>query len=228
MESIESFCFRGFRARRTEIQMSWNRGRTTRQAHVALPEGTVEEEFARRGFAGRVSHLYRTRPPVDWIEIEGELRPEAICASELPGLRGDWLEGRVTFLENADVRLAMATLEEPMRYSFRNADADEILFVHKGAGLVETDFGPMVYERGDYLVLPRGAAYRLTPKEATMALVIESAGEVDLPDRGILGRHALFDRDVKMVSMYWSAYPPNFLRSLRTCTSSVRVRISAP
>ncbi len=176
--------------------MNWIRGTVTRQAHVDIPAGAVEEEFGRRGFGGRTSHLYRREPPVGWTSIEGDLRPEAICATELRGLGGDWLAGRVAFLENADVRLHVARLREPMPYAFRNADADEVLFVHQGEGRLDTDFGPLGYERGDYLVIPRGAAYRLSPKSETTALVIESAGEVELPQRGLLGRHALFDLDV--------------------------------
>jgi homogentisate 1,2-dioxygenase len=177
--------------------MNYLRGRVSRQAHVDLPEGTCEEEYARRGFFGRTAHLYRTAPPVAWTAIEGDLRPEAIHATELPGLdAGDWLAGRVAFLENADVRLHMARLREAMPYAFRNADADEILFIHHGAGRIDTDFGKMGYSRGDYLVIPRGTSYRLAPAAETSALVIESTGEVELPDRGLLGRHALFDPDV--------------------------------
>ena len=176
--------------------MNWIRGKVTKQAHVGIPEGTVEEEFGRRGFFGRTSHLYRTEPPVDWTAIEGDLRPEAIAATELRGLGGDWLAGRIAFLENDDVRLSMARLSVTMPYAFRNADADEILFVHRGAGRMDTDFGMLDYETGDYLVLPRGAAYRLTPSSETTALVIESTAEVELPERGLLGRHALFDLDV--------------------------------
>jgi homogentisate 1,2-dioxygenase len=176
--------------------MHWVRGTVTRQAHVDIPEGTVEEEYARRGFAGKTTHLYRTRSPVEWTAIEGDLRPMAIAATELPGLGGDWLAGRVAFLENEDVRLHMARLDAPMPYAFRNADADEILFVHRGGGEILTDFGPLGYERGDYVVVPRGAAYRLTPSSPTSFLIIESTGEVEIPERGILGRHALFDHDV--------------------------------
>jgi homogentisate 1,2-dioxygenase len=177
--------------------MNHVRGKVTRQAHVDLPEGTFEEEYARRGFFGRTSHLYRTAPPVAWTAIDGDLRPEAIRATELPDAGGaDWLSGRVCFLENEDVRLHMARLRDRMPYAFRNADADEILFVHRGAGHLDTDFGRIGYARGDYLVLPRGAAYRIAPAEETIALVIESVGEVELPDRGLLGRHALFDPDV--------------------------------
>jgi homogentisate 1,2-dioxygenase len=202
-ESVESLRFRDEGSHRIallEAPMHHVRGKTPRQAHVDLPAGTVEEEFARSGFSGRVSHLYRTQSPLGWTSIEGDLRPQAICATELPGLgggsRGDWLGGRVPFLTNADVTLHLARLQGAMPYAFRNADADEIVFVHRGAGRVLTDFGPLSYEQGDYLVFPRGAAYRLTPTAETTALVIESTGEVSLPDRGLLGRHALFDTDV--------------------------------
>ncbi len=189
--------------------MNHIRGRVTRQAHVDLPEGTFEEEYARRGFAGRAAHLYRNAPPVGWTHIDGDLRPHAIHATELPGLgSGDWLGGRVTFLENDDVRLQMACLKTPMPYAFRNADADEILFVHRGAGEVDTDFGRISYSRGDYLVIPRGTAYRIAPTVETSALVIESTGEVELPERGLLGRHALFDPDVLEVPTPFAGAAP--------------------
>lgn len=177
--------------------MHYVRGKVTRQAHVGIPEGTHEEEFARRGFFGRTSHLYRTAPPVGWTKIEGALRPEAICATELAGLvDGDWLSGRTAFLENDDVRLHMARIRTPMPYAFRNADADEVLFVHKGEGAIDSDFGTMSYRDGDYIVFPRGTTYRLSPRMESTMLVIESFGEVELPDRGPLGKHALFDPDV--------------------------------
>ena len=177
--------------------MSWIRGRVTRQAHVNVPAGTVEEEFGRQGFFGRASHLYRSAPPVAWTRIEGALRPRSLAANELPGLGGsDYLASRVAFLRNDDVTLHFARLSEPMGYGFRNADADEVLFVHGGSGRIETDFGPLSYSAGDYLVIPRGTVYRLGPTSTTELLVIETRGEVTLPERGLLGKHALFDPDV--------------------------------
>lgn len=176
--------------------MHYVRGKVTRQAHVDIPEGTVEEEYGRDGFAGRVSHLYRRHAPVAWTAIEGDCRPEAIDTEALPGLdAGDFLDGRVPFLENEDVVLAMVRLSAPMAYTFRNADGDEVFFVHRGCGVLETDFGPLDYRKGDYLVIPRGTAYRLQPAEPTAALVVQSAEEIGIPDRGIIGKHALFDLD---------------------------------
>ncbi len=177
--------------------MYFKKGRFSRQAHVDLPEGTVEEEYAREGFFGRTSHLYRTEAPVGWVDIEGDLRPHAFDTEHLPGLGvADYVDGRVPMLRNEDVVLSMAHIEEPMDYDFRNADGDETLFVHQGEGRIDTDFGPLDYETGDYLVIPRGTAYRLTPKEKTALYVIETKGAVGIPERGIIGNHALFDPGV--------------------------------
>lgn len=176
--------------------MYFAKGRYSRQAHVDIPEGTVEEEYAREGFFGRTSHIYRSHPPVDWTAIDGELRPQALQADALPGLTDDWATGRVPFLFNEDVVLSMARLETPMPYCFRDADADEVLFIHRGAGHVETDFGRLDYEAGHYLVIPRGTVFRLVPTGPTSVLVIATTGEVTVPDRGIVGQHALFDPGV--------------------------------
>ena len=50
----------------------------SRQAHVKIPEGHFEEEHGRKGFYGRVAHLYHQTPPVSWIHIEGDLRPHCL------------------------------------------------------------------------------------------------------------------------------------------------------
>ncbi|TNF28289.1 MAG: homogentisate 1,2-dioxygenase, partial [Deltaproteobacteria bacterium] len=50
----------------------------TKQAHVNIPEGLYEEEHARKGFFGRVSHLYHEKPPVGWSNIDGDLKPRCL------------------------------------------------------------------------------------------------------------------------------------------------------
>lgn len=176
------------------MDIPWIRGRVAQQAHVGLPEGTVEEEYARGGFFGRYAHLYRKNAPVGWTRIEGPLKNHAYDLRKLEGAQGDdWLAARKGVLGNADVRLSLATLATPMSYLFRNADADEILFVHAGAGRLETDFGPLSYEPGDYLLVPRGTTYRLSPTSASRFLLTEAFSEVTFPEKGMLGQHALFD-----------------------------------
>ena len=172
------------------MDIPYVRGRVARQAHVGVPDGTYEEEYGRNGFSGRYAHLYRTDPPVGWTRIEGPLKPRAYDLREL-GMSAAW--NRTPVLGNADVKISTTTLTEAMPYFFRNADADEVLFVHEGAGRMETDYGPLAYEAGDYLVIPRGTTYRVCPTSASYLLTIESFSEVSFPDRGLLGQHALFD-----------------------------------
>lgn len=185
------------------------RGRVAAQAHVALPDGTVEEEYARNGFFGRYAHLYRQHPPVGWTRIEGPLRPRLYDLRRAGGA-ADYLAGRLPLLGNGDCKLSSAVVREPMPYLFRNADGDELLFVHAGAGRLDTDFGALAYEPGDYLVIPRGTLYRLAPTSETRLLVIETQGELALPDRGLLGQHALFDPAVLRIPSLdeRSALPP--------------------
>jgi homogentisate 1,2-dioxygenase len=168
------------------------RGTVARQAHVGLPDGTVEEEHGRGGFYGRASHLYRLNPPTGWSSIDGPLRPHCLdltgvdAVADLP----------VVVLENDDAALGVWRLDDAPSWFLRDADGDLTLFVHAGAGRLETDYGPLEYRVGDYLVVPRGTTIRPQPSEPTHLLTIATAGEVRPPDRGLLGRHALWDETV--------------------------------
>jgi len=81
-----------------------------------------------------------------------------------------------------------------MDHLARNADGDELLFVHQGAAELYCDFGHLAVAAGDYLVLPRGTMWRLTLTEPLTGLLIEAtnAGYL-LPDKGLVGPHAIFD-----------------------------------
>lgn len=168
----------------------WSQGKVTPQPHVDVPEGTYEEEHGRRGFFGRTSHLYHRHPPTGWLRIEGELKPHAYYATKTAGAaeaEAHWL------LENADCKIGIAKLSKDMSVFARNGDGDEVRFIHEGEGVCETDYGDLTFKKGDYLVIPRGTTYRFTTQGATTHLVVESAGEIELPEKGMLGRHALFD-----------------------------------
>lgn len=167
-----------------------SRGRVTKQAHVGLPEGTFEEEHGRESFAGRASHLYRTHPPTAWIKIEGDFKPRAFDLAGLP--QGHW----TPVAGNDDVRLFVSKVSEALPYYLRDANGDLCYFVHEGAGTLETDYGPLTFEAGDYLIVPKGTTHRIVPSEPVFLFIIEGSGEYRLPDRGILGRHAQFDPGV--------------------------------
>lgn len=175
----------------------WAQGRYSPQPHVDVPAGAYEEEHGRQGFFGRVSHLYHRHPPTGWLRIEGPLQPHAYQAVQASGLeeaQPEWL------LFNSDVRIGMAQFDSEMKVFARNADGDEVRFVHEGAGVLETDYGDITYRKGDYLVIPRGTTYRFAGVQSpNVQLVVESPTEIDLPDRGMLGRHAQFDPMVMRV-----------------------------
>ena len=177
----------------------FNKGRTARQAHVGIPSGLYEEEYGRDGFYGRYTHLYRTAPPVAWSRIEGNLRPRAFNFNRQQSSEEDFIAARRVCLSNADLRIEFAVLRTEMRYYFRNADGDELFFVHEGEGRLETDFGVLTYEVGDYLLIPRGTVYRLLPQQRSRFLIIESRSEMGFPERGLLGQQALYDPAVLQV-----------------------------
>ena len=169
------------------------KGNVPKQAHVGIPDGLCEEEFGRKGFSGRYAHLYRSEPPVSWKRIDGDLRPRAFDLNKRPSKECEFPIERFNILKNSDVSIQFAYFEkEPVSY-FRNADSDEVFFVHSGHGNFYCDFGKLSYEAGDYLVVPRGTVYKFYPKNLTKLLIIESASEITLPDKGMLGQHALFD-----------------------------------
>lgn len=176
----------------------YKKGEPPAQAHVNIPEGLCEEEHGRQGFGGPASHLYRTHPPTGWVRIEGPLRPRAFSCTTLstpdqqaPDMRP------VEILTSPDARVFVSRRAATMPYFLRNADGDEIVFVHQGRGRLETDYGLLAYEPGDYLVIPKGTTYRVVVESApSLFLIVETPLPVQIPDRGPLGHHALFDRGV--------------------------------
>jgi len=175
------------------VRPQWVRGTTSHQAHVDLPPGTVEEEHGREGFAAAASHLYRLHPPTGWTTIDGPLQPVAL---DLNGFGRKDLDGLPTrLLENAELAIGWWCRDVGVPDWFlRNADGDLCYFVHAGRGTLETEYGPLTLEPGDLAVVPRGTTHRVAATEPTRLLTIEALGSgFHVPDRGLLGRHALFD-----------------------------------
>ncbi|MDX2085547.1 MAG: homogentisate 1,2-dioxygenase [Candidatus Melainabacteria bacterium] len=183
--------------------LHFSKGSITRQAHLNLPNGTFEEEHGRDGFYGPVSHLYHTHAPTNWLRIEGPLKPRAFNTQRLthtaenakPEVKGDHPlgDGRICLLHNTDVALHVVKHTQVQPFYFRNADGDDVYFVHQGNGKLETDYGPLSYQEGDYVVIPRGTTYRLLPQEESTFFLIESFSRIRQPERGLMGQHALYD-----------------------------------
>src|SRR6202035_2531391 len=107
----------------------------------------------------------------------------------------------IPILFNQDMTAWRARPEKPygkFEY-YKNGGADEIIFVFKGGGTLETVFGKQRYRAEDYIVVPRGITYRLVPDkvEEEDYLILESVGPVRVPQRYI--NH---DGQIKMGAPY--------------------------
>jgi homogentisate 1,2-dioxygenase len=178
------------------------KGVAPNQAHVGIPEGLYEEEHGRQGFAGPSSHLYRRHPPTGWVRIDGPLRPRAFACAALPTPDSRAADvPPIAALASPDAGVFFCRRAKTMPYFLRNADGDELYFVHTGRGQFETDYGLLSFEPGDYILLPKGTTYRIVMHEGVTAffLIIEAPMPFELPDRGLLGHHAVFDLGVLSV-----------------------------
>jgi len=176
-------------------------GSLPRKRHIAFrsPEGTLypEELMGTHGFSGSSSLLYHVHPPTvvratrEVMRIpkaaadSRELRHRHFRTAQAP-VGGSPTLHRTLLLFNDEVSMAIVHADHVDKHFFRNAQADEILYVTRGSGTLETPFGRLAFTDGDYLVIPRGIIYRLVFDPAAgplTLLVIESRGMVRTPRR---------------------------------------------
>jgi homogentisate 1,2-dioxygenase len=200
-----------------------SRGDVPHKRHTQhrAPDGTLysEELFGVEGFTGRSSLLYHRTPPtrVERIEAAGTVAIEAaddglhrhrLVNTAAVEPRGDAVSGRVPLFFNNDLVMGVVRPAGPPPAGtfYRNGEADELLYVHEGTGTLATNFGPLSYGPGDYLVLPIGTTWRLEPdgSSAQRMLYVESFSEIEPPKRyrndyGQLLEHAPFcARDIRV------------------------------
>lgn len=183
------------------------------------PNGQLyhEELFGTEGFSGASSLLYHLHPPTrvkergtpysvrPHIAIEDNLQARSYLSFNA-GPEADYLESRKTLFINNDMSIGVAAPSESLEhYFYKNADADELLFVHEGSGELKTVYGSIRFEYGDYIVIPRGTVYQVKfDGSNNRLLVVESNGPIETPARyrnnyGQYLEHAPFcERDFKM------------------------------
>ena len=175
------------------IRYSRVEGVASRQAHADLPAGSYEREMSKEGFFGPASFFYHRHPPTGWTKFEGPLRPHAFDLTKLEKTTSSPWDSPVV-LANAHCQLRYWNFSGSMDHLARNADGDQLLFVHRGEGDLYCDFGHLKFTAGDYLLLPRGTMWRLTAAGGAALLMIEAINSsYMLPEKGLLGPHALFD-----------------------------------
>ncbi len=162
------------------------------------PNGQLyhEEVMGIHGFAGIQSILYHIHPPTEVHEYESlgpatveyeegtPLHHRHFLTGDAPG-GGDAVEARVPIAGNSDVVLYVARPDRPMEYWYKHASGDDVLFIHDGTGVLESQFGRLRYRPGDYLVIPTGVMWRVIPDEGSeqRMFVIEAYGHIDPPKR---------------------------------------------
>ena len=180
-------------ATRNWIPVRGAQGTHSRQAHADMPAGTYEREISKEGFFGPAAFLHHPSPPTGWTSFEGPLRPRAFDLARLNELQASPWAAPVV-LHNGATEIRFWKLNQAMPGLARNADGDQLLFVHQGAGDLFCDYGRIAFGTGDYLYLPRGTMWRLAPAEPCAVLMIQATNShFTLPDKGLLGPHAIFD-----------------------------------
>ncbi|HET8563743.1 MAG TPA: homogentisate 1,2-dioxygenase, partial [Candidatus Binatia bacterium] len=168
-------------------------GTASRQAHADLPADTFERELGKEGFYGPATQMVHRHPPTGWSQIEGPLRPRAFDTTRLKK-NADSPWDATLLMSNAYLRLRHWRAERSMEHLARNSDGDELLFVHEGLGDLFCDYGHLNFREGDYLMLPRGTLWRVEIRAPLTALLIEATNDsYRLPEKGIVGEHAIFD-----------------------------------
>jgi homogentisate 1,2-dioxygenase len=189
-----------------------------RHTQFRKPDGTVysEQLFGTVGFDGMYSNLYHEHRPTQVKEITKQysVAPKIASKNNLRSYRlkgfqvapeNDFLESRKTVLTNSDCHIILAAPKKSLRnYFYKNTDADEMIFIHKGSGKLRTFMGNLDFKYGDYLLIPRGMIYQIDfDTEDNRLFIVESYRPIYTPKRyrnwfGQLLEHSPFcERDIR-------------------------------
>jgi len=190
-----------------------------RHTQFRKPDGELysEQLFGTIGFDGMSSLLYHHNRPTMVKEIlkSTDVSPKIALEKNIRSLKlvsfnsapkDDFLDAREPLLVNSDIIIGVAAPRKSLReYFYKNTDADEMLFIHKGTGVLRTIFGQIKFEYGDYLIIPRGTIYQIDfDGEDNRILFAESYSPIYTPKRyrnwfGQLLEHSPFcERDYKL------------------------------
>lgn len=189
-----------------------------RHTQFRKPDGSLysEQLFGTVGFDGMYSNIYHENRPTQVKEIKKQynVAPKIARSNNMESLRlkgfeikpeKDYLNSRKTVLTNADCSIILAAPQESQRdYFYKNSNADELIFIHKGSGKLRTFLGNIDFKYGDYLVIPRGIIYKIDFDSTDNRLfIIESRRPIYTPKRyrnwfGQLLEHSPYcERDIR-------------------------------
>ncbi|MCE7055768.1 homogentisate 1,2-dioxygenase [Algoriphagus sp. AGSA1] len=191
-----------------------------RHTQFRQPDGSLykEEVVSSKGFSGIYSTLYHIHNPNEvkaigepvrysWKPANGHgLRQTHLKTSEIEFTGEDYLSARRNLLINSDVMMGICSpRQRKMDCYFKNADGDELIYIHDGEGVMYSQFGRLEVHKGDYIVIPRTTIYRFEFEESgpLRLLVIESSGAIETVRRyrnevGQLLEHSPYcERDIR-------------------------------
>ena len=190
-----------------------------RHTQFRQPDGSLyrEELVTSEGFSGIYSTLYHTHPPTRIKKISDPvkygarriesyyLRHTHLNTSLVTNTGTDYLNARKVLLTNNDCSISICSpSERKMNFFYKNAEGDEVLFVHDGSGSLISPLGKLDFRKGDYIVIPRTIIYKLEFNEGPLRLLIlESASPVETVKRyrnqlGQLLEHSPYcERDIR-------------------------------
>jgi len=189
-----------------------------RHTQFRKPDGSLysEQLFSTEGFSDDYSLLYHCHPPTQIIKTEPQVDVSPRIAEEkmlqhrsFEGFSikpaADFLQSRIPVLVNNDCHIVLAAPRQSMRdYFYKNTDADELIFIHEGSGIVHTQYGELPFGYGDYIILPRGTIYQISfADENNRLFIVESFTPLRFPKRymsrfGQLMEHAPYcERDIR-------------------------------
>ena len=169
-----------------------------RHTQFRKPDGNLysEQLFSTEGFSNDYSLLYHVYPPTQIINTEPHVSVAPAIAEEkmlkhrsFEGFNikpePDYLQSRKPILVNNDCHISLAAPGESMNgYFYKNADADEVIFVHEGKGILRTMYGELPFDYGDYLVIPRGTIYQIHFTDTSNRLfIVESFTPIRFPKK---------------------------------------------
>jgi len=190
-----------------------------RHTQFRKPDGELyaEELVSSKGFSGIYSLLYHHFPPTRVTKIssatlvneklvqEYDLKQTHLNTSKVKETGDDYFQSRLPLLRNSDIGLSIASpRSKTMDYYYKNGEADEVLYIHDGSGILFSQFGKMDIKKGDYVVIPRTTIYKLEwNSEPVRLLIIESFSPVETVKRyrnelGQLLEHSPYcERDIR-------------------------------
>ncbi len=190
-----------------------------RHTQFRQPDGSLykEELVSSEGFSGIYSNLYHINPPTRIKAIKEPvkygpqliqdyaLRQTHLNTSNVTTTGNDYLTARKVLLANSDCSISICSpTQRKMDYFYKNAEGDEVLYLHDGGGVLISQFGKLEIRQGDYIVIPRTIIYKLEFDDGPLRLlIIESASPVETVNRyrnqlGQLGEHSPYcERDIR-------------------------------